>query len=93
MELRKTIYVALGSNKFRVMTGAKNFVYDDTSLTFQIPRLGYCTVKYDEAQDLFNMTFFKIRKFERKINKEFKGLFVDQLREFFEDFTGLRTSL
>jgi hypothetical protein len=92
-ELSNTIYRALGANKFKVMTGAKNFVINDLGLSFTIPNIGNCSIQYDEGLDLFNMEFFKIRKFEKKVNKEFNGLYVDQLEEIFSEHTGLATSL
>ena len=66
-------------------------------------------IELDEAQDLYNCYFIKQRKFTTKdlLNglsfsdkkfepvtvKEIKGLFADQVQEFFESTTGLRTCL
>lgn len=66
-------------------------------------------IELDEAQDLYNCYFIKQRKyttndfmkglsisdkkFEPKIVEEAKGLFVDQVKEFFETTTGLCTCL
>ena len=66
-------------------------------------------IELDEAQDLYNCYFIKQRKFttnefikglqisykkfEPVTVMEAKGLFADQVQEFFETTTGLRTSL
>ena len=66
-------------------------------------------IELDEAQDLYNCYFIKQRKFttndfikglqisDKKFEpvtvKEAKGLFADQVKEFFETTTGLRTCL
>lgn len=66
-------------------------------------------IELDEAQDLYNCYFIKQRKyttkdfmnglqisdkkFEPSIVKEVKGIFFDQVQEFFETTTGLCTCL
>lgn len=66
-------------------------------------------IELDEALDLYNCYFIKQRrptmkdwmngilpsdkKFEPVTVKEVKGLFADQVQEFFENTTGLRTCL
>lgn len=66
-------------------------------------------IELDEAQDLYNCYFIKQRKFttndfikglqisDKKFEpvtvKEAKGIFSDQVQEFFESTTGLRTCL
>lgn len=66
-------------------------------------------IEIDEAQDLYNCYFIKQRKFTTKdflnglsfSDKKFepttvieaKGLFADQVKDFFETTTGLRTCL
>lgn len=66
-------------------------------------------IELDEAQDLYNCYFIKQRKFttndfikglsfeDAKFQpvtvKEVKGIFADQVQEFFESTTGLRTCL
>lgn len=66
-------------------------------------------IELDEAQDLYNCYFIRQRKyttkdfmnglqisdkkFEPSIVKEIKGIFFDQVQEFFETTTGLRTCL
>lgn len=64
-------------------------------------------IELDEARDLYNCYFIKQRryttndflkglqisdkKFQPAIVKEVKGIFFDQVQEFFETTTGLRT--
>ena len=66
-------------------------------------------IELDEGRDLYNCYFIKQRKFttndfikglqisDKKFEpvtvKEAKGLFADQVKEFFESTTGLRTCL
>ena len=66
-------------------------------------------IELDEAQDLYNCYFIKQKKyttndfikglsfedakFQPVTVKEVKGLFADQVQEFFESTTGLRTCL
>lgn len=66
-------------------------------------------IELDEAQDLYNCYFIKQRKFTRNdfikglsfedakfqpvTVKEINGIFADQVQEFFESTTGLRTCL
>lgn len=40
---------------------------------------GIVQVKYDEGQDLYNVTFGKIRKLEWKVAKSVNGVFVEDL--------------
>lgn len=65
-----------------------------------------CRLQYDSGLDLYNMVFSKIKR--QRVNycpgvafynqsvetvKEFKGLVCDQLKEVFEEFTGLCLTL
>lgn len=66
-------------------------------------------IELDEGLDLYNCYFIKKRKyttndlmkgikptdkkFEPVVVKEIKGIYCDQVKEFFESTTGLRTSL
>jgi len=48
-----------------------------------------CQVKYDEGQDLYTMTFYKLWGTKLGIIKEYDQVFCDQLVELFEETTGL----
>ena len=95
MTVAKEILRQLGGNKFRVMTGAKNFVGDEKSLTFRFPRQNNTTHMQItlNSLDLYDIKFFKILRYEVKIIKEIAGVYNDQLQEIFESHTGLRTRL
>lgn len=54
----------LGNNRFIAMTGCKNLVYDENSLSMNIPKIrgnenktNYLKIEYDNNQDLYKMTF------------------------------------
>jgi len=53
----------------------------------------YCRLIYDYARDLYNMEF-KLLNDDKETEKTklFEGLFFDQLKEFFETYTGLYLS-
>lgn len=89
------------------MLGAKNFLGDENSLTFQIRGSKKCNgikVKL-EANDTYTMTFTKSvpSRFYRKTGKlvsgrldtvaELEGVYCDGLCQAIEGVTGLRTSL
>lgn len=63
--------------------GAKDFVAMNDGLKFKTGGMvrwkGYVYVKYDEGQDLYNVIFGRIRKYEWKVDKEVNGVFVEDL--------------
>jgi hypothetical protein len=79
----------------RAMLGTKLFILNDHGLRFDLHhaahRVTLCDLDYDEGRDLFNLTFYKNKRFEGNVPvKTFSGLFCDQLKEVFEDYTKLR---
>ena len=87
----------LGGNKFRAMTGAKNFGGTDNSLSMRIGRnssnSNYLKITLN-SMDLYDMKFSKLtRKFEEKSIKEYNGVFNDMLTDMFTAHTGMYTSL
>ena len=96
MEVANEILRQLGGNKFKVMTGSKNFRGDANSVTMDLTRnkLGakWLTVKL-EGDDTYTMTFQSFRKFEVKLKAEIKGVYCDMLQSIFTEQTGLYTSL
>lgn len=99
-EIADTILEQLGGNKFRVMTGAKNFSYSSEGkayLQFQIgknaSRCNWVKVEYNEGSDSYTMIFQRLQKFEMSELKRHEGVYFDQLRELFTAYTGLYTSL
>jgi hypothetical protein len=100
-EVAATILSQLGGNRFKVMTGAKNFNYSSEGqafLAFQIGRnaskANMVRIEYDEARDLYNFVFLKFSmKTGLKELERSNGVYCDQLREIFTRYTGLYTSL
>jgi hypothetical protein len=95
----ETILQQLGGNKFRAMTGAKNFLGDQHSLQFQLPaRFAAKGIRYVkvslEPSDTYEMTFGKSKgKYEYVEVSSYQGLYFDQLQSIFTRETGLETHL
>ena len=94
------IYRQLGGNRFKVMTGAKDFIADGNSLVFKLRRGmskdGINLVRITlSSMDLYDIDFqkFNYKTYDIKTVKEFKGVYNDQLKEIFESTTGIYTSL
>lgn len=93
-----TILEQLGGNKFRAMTGAKNFVTYGTSLVFRLPgksaknKSNYVTVTLT-ADDLYTVEFCYWRAMNLRTISQHKGVYADKLQELFTSETGLATSL
>ena len=97
MRVAKTILEQLGGNKFRMMTGAKNFMGFAEGLVMKIGRnssnSNYLKITVN-SMDTYDMKFCKFtRKFEEKSVKEYNGVYNDSLVEVFERHTGMYTSL
>jgi hypothetical protein len=88
----------LGGNKFIAMTGAKNFVKDDSTKTiyFKIGRakngINYVRITL-KGSDTYTMEFISLRGGNLKIVKEVNGVYNDQLQSIFTQYTGLDTLL
>ena len=104
MEVGNTIYRQLGGNRFRMMTGAKDMVWDgdSNSLQMKIGRnsLGanYLIITLNN-RDLYDMRF-ESRRWNRKtydlnikVKGEYNDLYADQLQEVFTEATGLYTRM
>jgi len=95
------IIAQLGGNMFFVMTGSKpqykKVNEENPQIAFKLTRnkskATHMTITYVSGLDLYNMEFFKCRKFEIKPVKELKGIYGDQLQEIFTEVTGLYTRL
>ena len=107
-EVAAIIYQQLGSGRFKVMTGAKNFIYDDNSLQFNIPRnrskanLVKITLRGDDTYDMVFRHYalprlsHKTWEFSKGVDevvRKFEGVFFDQLQELFTEVTGMYTHL
>jgi len=100
MTTAKTILAQLGGGRFRVMTGAKGFVYTDNSLSFRLPGGGgFCKDGINAVRvtlnglDLYDVTYWRVRGAKLNIIAESAGLYADMLRDDFKTITGLAVSL
>ena len=97
LKVPETISKQLGGNKFRMMTGAKNFGGTEDSLSMRIGRnssnSNYLKITLN-AMDTYDMKFCKLtRKFEEKSVTEYKNVYNDLMRGTFTAHTGMYTSL
>lgn len=88
----------LGGRKFIAMTGAKNFVKDNSkkSIMFRIPKakngINYIRITLT-PMDVYNVEFISVRGTNLKTVALEKGVYNDQLQSIFTKHTGLYTSL
>ena len=97
MSVAITILNQLGGNKFRVMTGAKNFIGYENGVSMRIGRnssnSNYLKITLNDS-DLYDVRFSKVTKMgEEKSVREFNDVYNDMLVEIFESHTGMYTSL
>lgn len=85
-----------GQGRIVAMTGAKNFLYDTNAVSFKFPNRApapnYVKVEL-KGDDTYTVTFGRIVKWELRSASTVEGIYRDQLRELFENATGLRLSL
>lgn len=87
----ETILQQLGGRRFIAMTGARSFVGDDSSLTFNLPIGKVRRVKIDlSLSDTYTVTFWA-RHGDRV--DEVSDVYVDVLCPLFSQETGLQVSL
>jgi len=89
----QTILAQLGGNRFAVMTGARDFVGGENSLSFRIGRnakaVAFVTITLG-SDDLYTVEFLG-RTYAIKASAD--GVYADQLAAIFTLHTGLYTSL
>ena len=83
LKVPETILEQLGGNKFRMMTGAKNFGGTEDSLSMRIGRnssnSNYLKITLNQM-DTYDMKFCKLtRKFEEKSVTEYNNIYNDML--------------
>ena len=102
LPVAKTILAQLGGNKFIAMTGSKNFVGDDTSLSMKLTRNKAKATHLKitlTPMDTYDVEFLKItnptarNKFQgkRAVVVKHEDIYFDSLQELFTDVTGLYT--
>lgn len=86
----------LGGGRFTAMTGAKNYLGSENSLSFKIGRndsgITHVRITLDPS-DTYTVTFSKVRGTNAKVVKELDGVHADALRTVFTMATGMATSL
>ena len=97
MTVAKTILEQLGGNKFRVMTGAKNFMGFTDGLVMKIgmnsSNSNYLKITLN-SMDTYDMEFAKVTRMgEKKSVTEYNNIYCDMLTDQFTSHTGMYTSL
>lgn len=100
LTVANTIVAQLGGGRFRLMTGAKDFVGDKDGVSFRLPKakdgINIVRVKLT-ANDDYTVRFERLRKVgglpEFKVVREVEGVYADNLQEVFTNHTGLYTRL
>ena len=97
MSVAKEILNQLGGNKFRVMTGAKNFMGFSEGLVMKIGRnssnSNYLKITLN-SMDLYDMEFANVSRMgEKKSVTEYNNVYNDSMVEVFEKHTGMYTKL
>jgi len=95
MNIAQTIASQLGQ-KALLMIGAKNLLAGKDYLQF---RLGRNAGRWNVLKialnglDLYDMTFYRVRKLKVTSEKTIDNVYCDQLHDIIENETGMRTSL
>ena len=97
MTVAKTILEQLGGNKFRMMTGAKNFLGFTDGITMKIGRnssnSNWLKITLN-SMDTYDMEFAKVTRMgEKKSVTEYNNIYNDMLTDVFTKHTGMYTSL
>lgn len=98
MQVAQTILQQLGGNRFAVMTGAKNFLGDESSLSFRLPsnfaKGGINAVKVKlTGLDLYDVSYLKVRGTSVATVAESSNLYAEDLARDFAAETGLTLKL
>lgn len=96
LTVANTILAQLGGNKFRAMTGSKNFVGGENTLSFRIGRnaksINAVRITLTAGDD-YTVEFLRIRKTEVKVSTKVEGVYFDRLQAVFTENTGMDTHL
>ncbi len=87
-----------GANRLKAMVGAKNFAFSakDSNASFRFTaraknKANYLKIELN-AGDLYNLEFGYIRAGNYTVRSEIKDMYFDQMKEYFENETGLYLS-
>lgn len=96
MKIAYEILKQLGGHKFRVMTGASNFIELESGIGFKIPRnkskANYVRIKLT-VMDTYKFEFIRIHGHKVTTIEEFDNVYCDQLTSIFESVTGMVTEM
>ena len=100
MQIAQTILSQLGGNKFKVMTGAKDFfsINEGSGLQFKLPS-NFAKNKANTVRivlngnDLYDVEFGTVRGMSYKVKSTHDDVCGDMLVELFESETGMYTTL
>lgn len=88
----------LGGNRFKMMTGANNFLTNGNDLTFSLPggggfaKSGINRVNIElTPADLYTVKFYRLRRGDAQLVSEHTDIYCDSLQELFTRETGLAT--
>lgn len=100
LPVAETILEQLGGRRFRVMTGARNFIGCATYLSFRLPgargftKQGINYVRIElMPSDTYTVTFSRIRSTNVAVISKHENIYCDALQELFTRETGLATHL
>ena len=86
----------LGGRQFVRMTGAKDFFIGPKGMVFKIGKnskgVNYVRINLN-SMDTYDVEFLSIRNYKEKVKYKANGIYVDMLKDTFEQNTGLYTSL
>lgn len=84
-------------NRLTAMVGASRFSLGLDSVYFRFKmcrKANCCKLGYNAGKDLFTMAFYKIDKYGNyQVAKDFEEVFCEDMKEIFENYTGLYLSL
>lgn len=79
-------------NRLSAMIGAKDFVALGNGLAFKYPRAKYVKITLN-SKDLYDIEFSNLRGIKQTIKKTIEGVYAEDLKKTFEDYTKLYLSL
>jgi len=79
-----------GMKRLVIMTGAYNFVASSNAVSFRIKnrKVNYIKITLN-GNDLYDLKFSRIVKYNEKVVKEYSDIYFDQLIPIFEETTGM----
>lgn len=97
MTIATTVLEQLGGNRFRMMTGSRDFVALESGLMFRVgsgARNGINKVRVVlTPADDYTVEFWRVRGTKATLVQSREGIYCDQLQEVFTNETGFYTRL